>query len=118
MDIKQRIEEIYPELVEIRRDFHRHPEPGFEEKWTSERIRGLLDGWGISYEYPVAGTGIAAMIQGSRPGRGNTVALRADMDALPLTENPACPYGSMNPGFMHACGHDAHVSIALSLIHI
>lgn len=96
MDIKQRIEEIYPELVEIRRDFHRHPEPGFEEKWTSARIRERLDGWGISYEYPVAGTGIAAMIQGSRPGRGNTVALRADMDALPLTENPACPYGSMN----------------------
>ena len=55
MDIKQRIEEIYPELVEIRRDFHRHPEPGFEEKWTSARIRELLDGWGISYEYPVAG---------------------------------------------------------------
>ena len=65
MDIKQRIEEIYPELVEVRRDFHRHPEPGFEEKWTSARIRELLDGWGISYEYPVAGTGIAAMIQGS-----------------------------------------------------
>ena len=60
MDIKQRIEEIYPELVEIRRDFHRHPEPGFEEKWTSARIRERLDGWGISYEYPVAGTGIAA----------------------------------------------------------
>ena len=103
MDIKQRIEEIYPELVEIRRDFHRHPEPGFEEKWTSARIRELLDGWGISYEYPVAGTGIEAMIQGSRPGRGNTVALRADMDALPLTENPACPSLCMPAAMMPMC---------------
>lgn len=113
MNIKQRIEELYPELVQIRRDFHRHPEPGFEEHWTSARICQILDQWGISYESSVAGTGIVAMIRGQKPGHGNTVALRADMDALPLTEDPSRPYCSLTPGRMHACGHDAHVTIAL-----
>ncbi|MCI7608748.1 MAG: M20 family metallopeptidase, partial [Enterocloster clostridioformis] len=118
MNIKQRTEELYPQLVQIRRDLHRHPEPGFKEHWTSAHIRGLLDEWGISYQFPVAGTGIVAMIQGGKPGSGNTVALRADMDALPLTEDSSRPCCSLNPGHMHACGHDAHVAIALGTARI
>lgn len=118
MTLRERIEELYPELVSIRREFHRHPEPGFGEYWTSARIRGLLDEWGIMYDHPVAGTGIVAKIRGLKPGRGNTVALRADMDALPLTEDPSRSYCSLNPGTMHACGHDAHVTIALGTARI
>ena len=118
MNIKQRTEELYPQLVQIRRDLHRHPEPGFKEHWTSAHIRGLLDEWGIYYQFPVAGTGIVAMIQGGKPGSGNTVALRADMDALPLTEDSSRPCCSLNPGHMHACGHDAHVAIALGTARI
>lgn len=105
MNIKQRTEELFPQLVRIRRELHQHPEPGFKEHWTSAYICGLLDEWGISYEFPVAGTGIVAMIQGDKPGSGNTVALRADMDALPLTEDIARPFCSLHPGHMHACGH-------------
>ena len=115
MNIKQRTEELYPELVQIRRELHQHPEPGLEEHWTSAYICGLLDKWGISYEFPVAGTGIVAVIQGQKPGAGNTVALRADMDALPLTEDSSRPYCSLNPGRMHACGHDGHTSVALEV---
>ena len=118
MNIKQRTEELYPQLVRIRRELHQHPEPGFKEHWTSAYICGLLDEWGISYEFPVAGTGIVAMIQGEKPGSGNTVALRADMDALPLTEDIARPFCSLHPGHMHACGHDAHVAIALGTARI
>ena len=118
MTLKQRIEEMYPELVSIRRDFHRHPEPGFGERWTGAHICRLLDGWGIAYDFPVAVTGIVARIDGKKPGPGSTVALRADMDALPLTEDPSRPYCSLNPGTMHACGHDAHVTIALGTARI
>ena len=118
MNIKQRTEELYPQLVRFRRELHQHPEPGLEEHWTSAYICGLLDKWGISYEFPVAGTGIVAVIQGQKPGAGNTVALRADMDALPLTEDSSRPYCSLNPGRMHACGHDAHVAIALGTARI
>ena len=67
MNIKQRTEELYPQLVRIRRELHQHPEPGFKEHWTSAYICGLLDEWGISYEFPVAGTGIVAMIQERSP---------------------------------------------------
>ena len=118
MNIKQRTEELYPQLVRIRRELHQHPEPGFKEHWTSAYICGLLDKGGMSYEFPVAGTGIVAVIQGQKPGAGNTVALRADMDALPLTEDSSRPYCSLNPGRMHACGHDAHVAIALGTARI
>ena len=118
MTIKERIEELYPELTAMRRAFHRHPELGTKELWTGREICRHLDEWGISYEYPVADTGIVAMMMGQKEGKGSTVALRADMDALPLTENPERPYCSGYPGTMHACGHDAHMAIALGTAHI
>lgn len=118
MTLKERIQALYPDLVRIRRDLHRHPEPGLGERWTSAYICRLLDEWGISYEYPVAGTGIIARMKGQKEGSGATVALRADMDALPLTEDFSRPYCSLNPGYMHACGHDAHMAIALGAARI
>lgn len=111
MNTEELIERWYPDFVSIRRNLHQHPELGTNEIETGNIICGYLDSFGISYQYPVAGTGIVAVISGS--GEGNTVALRADIDALPLTENSGAPYASLNPGVMHACGHDAHTTIAL-----
>lgn len=107
------LEAFTPELTEIRRSLHRIPELGTMETATGEKLMEYLDQWGISYRYPVADTGITAVIAGKKEGYGNTVGLRADIDALPLTEDGSRPYCSLNPGVMHACGHDAHMAIAL-----
>lgn len=112
-DQLEHIENLQEELTQIRRTFHQHPELGTNEHWTGEKIREYLDEWGIPYEFPVADTGIVAKLEGKKGGEGNTVGLRADIDALPLNEDPAREYCSRNPGVMHACGHDAHMTIAL-----
>ncbi len=90
-----------------RRDFHRRPEIAFREFETSAVLKKFFEGLGCSVR-TLAGTGVRADLQG-RPG-GRTVALRADMDALPLTEEGGKPYGSENPGACHACGHDGHMA--------
>lgn len=97
-------------LLDIRRDLHSHPELGFEEYYTSEKIKSLLKDMGIEY-YEAAKTGVVGIIRGSH--RGKTVGLRADMDALPITEETDLTFKSQNPGIMHACGHDAHTAILL-----
>lgn len=99
-------------LIDIRRDLHSHPEPGFEEYYTSNKIKSLLKDMGIEY-YEAAKTGVVGIIRGSHHGK--TVGLRADMDALPITEETDLPYKSENPGMMHACGHDAHTAILLGV---
>jgi amidohydrolase len=101
---------IRPELVRLRRAVHRHPEPGFREERTAALIRSRLRAWGIEQRRS-AGTGTVALIRGKRPGP--TLLIRADMDALPIQEENRVPYASRRPGMMHACGHDAHVAIAL-----
>lgn len=101
-----------PWLVEIRRDFHRHPELGMEEFRTRDKIVEYLEDIGIPYQKGVANTGVVGLIQGGRP-TGLTVALRADMDALPIKEENDVPYKSTVAGKMHACGHDAHTTILL-----
>ncbi len=100
-------------LVEIRRSIHRHPELGFEEIETSQLISDWLERFGLRVEKGLAKTGVVGLLEGSGPGR--TVALRADMDALPLEEANRVPYASEVKGKMHACGHDAHVTILLGV---
>lgn len=111
MDIEKRINEIFDELVKIRRDFHMHPELGMEEYRTSTKICEYLDAWNISYEKGIANTGIVGIIKGKQPGK--TIALRADIDALPMKEENDTSYKSLYDGKMHACGHDAHTTILL-----
>lgn len=104
-------EEIKEWLVEVRRDFHMHPEFGMEEHRTSEMIAKYLEEMGIEYEKGVANTGVVGIIRGKE--KGKTVALRADMDALPIEEKNKVSYKSKTKGKMHACGHDAHMTIVL-----
>ena len=104
------IESMAGMLVEWWRDFHRHPELAFEERRTSAVIRAFLESMGIEVR-TCGGTGLRGILRGGKPGR--TVALRADMDALPVAEIADHDYGSGNPGVMHACGHDGHMAILM-----
>lgn len=113
MDINDRINQIYDELVNIRRDFHMHPELGMKEYRTSSKIAEYLDKWGIEYESGIANTGIVAIIRGRQTPDFKTVALRADIDALPIQEENDVEYKSIYNGKMHACGHDVHTTILL-----
>lgn len=109
--VRPAIKALQPQLVEWRRHLHQRPELGFQEKLTAAAIATLLDQWGIPHQTGIASTGIVATLTGSQPGP--VLALRADMDALPIQEENTVPYCSQHPGLMHACGHDGHVAIAL-----
>jgi len=100
---------ISEDIVRIRREIHRHPELGYREERTSDLIARELEALGLSCRRGVAKTGVVAEIGSGGP----TVALRADMDALPITEETGLPFASENLGIMHACGHDAHMAILL-----
>jgi len=102
---------ILPWLVDVRRDLHRHPELGFEERRTAARVSALLGEIGIEHVADIARTGVLGIVHGSAPGR--TVALRADLDALPLDDAKQASYRSCVPGKMHACGHDVHTAVLL-----
>lgn len=99
-------------LIDLRRDFHMHPELGLKETRTRDQICAYLEEMNIPYEV-VAGTGVVGLIKGSSPGP--VVALRADMDALPILEENDVPYKSRYDGVMHACGHDGHMAILLGV---
>lgn len=101
---------VAPDVVAIRRDVHRHPEAGFQEKRTADLIERKLSAAGIEHRR-IAGTGVLATIHGAKPGK--TILARADIDGLPVTELNEVPYRSQVPGMMHACGHDGHVAAAL-----
>ncbi|MCL1467376.1 M20 metallopeptidase family protein [Argonema galeatum] len=109
--IRSEIRSLQPRLVEWRRGLHQRPELGFREKLTSEFIAKKLQQWGIEHQTGIAQTGILATIPGGLPGP--VLAIRADMDALPIQEENDVPYKSQHDGVMHACGHDGHTSIAL-----
>ena len=105
------VRELHPALVERRRDFHRHPELGFEEYRTSGIVAEWLRELGLEVTTGVAKTGVVARLRGGRPGK--TIAMRADMDGLPIQDSKTCDYASTVPGKMHACGHDAHTTMLL-----
>src|SRR4051812_16986300 len=96
---------IQPWIAEIRRTLHRQPELGFQEFKTSALVRRKLDELGIPYRHPIAETGVIGQIGN---GNGPCIALRADMDALPIQEEADVPFRSEVDGKMHACGHDCH----------
>ncbi len=102
----------FKRLVSLRRRIHRWPEPAFKEKKTGEAIARYLERLSIPYRRGIAKTGIVARIDNHGPP-APTVALRADMDALPIEEKTGLPYASRVKGYMHACGHDGHVAIVL-----
>jgi amidohydrolase len=111
MDIIKTIQKLstglHPEIISVRRHLHMNPELSFRETGTAAFICDKLDSAGISFKAGIARTGIVASIKGGQPGN-KVIALRADMDALPIEEHSEMPYISINSGVMHACGHDAH----------
>ena len=110
MDIKQRIEELNEELISLRRDFHRHPEIGFEEWQTQKKIIEYLEQLDVEVQ-PMGGTGVLALLRGAEAGK--TILLRSDIDALPVKEETGLPFSSEEEGKMHACGHDGHMAMLL-----
>ena len=100
-------------IIDVRRRLHEHPELAFEERETSKRVEEFLGKLGIRCRTGIGRTGIVALLDGAKPGP--TIAIRADMDALPIDEKNDLPFISRVPGRMHACGHDAHTAIALGV---
>ena len=114
--IRLAIRSLQPELVEWRRRLHQQPELGFQEKQTAEFVSQKLQKWGIEHQTNIAKTGVVATIDSGKPGR--VLAIRADMDALPIQEENEVDYRSQHDGIMHACGHDAHTAILLGAAEI
>lgn len=112
--IRQKALEYFPEVQAIRHHIHSTPELSFEEYNTSAFVSQKLTEWGIQHQTGVAGTGVIGLIEGKNPTK-KCIALRADMDALPIQELNDVPYKSQNDGVMHACGHDVHTSCLLGV---
>ncbi len=107
------IHENFEELVEIRRDFRKHPELSFEEVETSRKIAKLLEEWGFEVQTEVGRTGVIGVLHGKK--KGKVVGLRADMDALPMDDEISEDYKSINKGKAHTCGHDVHMTNLLGV---
>jgi amidohydrolase len=102
---------ITERLIAIRRDFHRHPELGLNERRTAKVVQEQLEKLDLKVTSSIGKTGLCGLLEGK--SRGKCIAIRSDMDALPITERRESPYKSINEGKMHACGHDAHMSCVL-----
>ena len=112
MNFKEKMHEVTSYVIGMRREFHRYPELSMEERETTKRIAAKLEELGIPYEINEKNrTGLVGVIKGGNPGKA--VALRADIDALPVTEDTGLPFTSKNAGVMHACGHDNHIAMLL-----
>jgi amidohydrolase len=109
-------ENLFEYTRSIRRDLHKHPELGFEEVRTAGIVAGELTKMGLEVRTGVAKTGVMALVEGSIPGP--VILLRFDMDALPIQEETSVEYASQTPGKMHACGHDGHVAVGLTVAHL
>lgn len=112
-DLQRELDSLEAQLVEWRRDFHMHPELGFQEFRSGEIIAEQLHELGFVVRTGVASTGVVGILEGALPGP--VVMLRFDMDALPIQEENEVPYASQHPGVMHACGHDAHMAMGLGV---
>jgi amidohydrolase len=112
MPITNRIADFHADLTAWRQDLHAHPELAFQEFRTSDTVAAKLAEFGIEVHRGLAGTGVVGTLKGNRPG-GRAIALRADMDALPMTEANLFAHASKTPGRMHACGHDGHTTMLL-----
>ena len=110
MDLKKEIAALQPELIELRRDFHRHPEIGKKEFRTAQIIEDYMKDLGLEVRRCLE-TGVIGVLKGGKPGK--TLTLRSDIDALPVEEMTGLPFKSEVPGMMHACGHDGHMSVML-----
>lgn len=113
VDFVQEAEQLFEYTRSLRRDFHRHPELGFQEVRTAGIVARELNGLGLEVSTGIAETGVVAVLEGAQPGP--VVLARFDMDALPIVEETGAPYASENPGVMHACGHDGHTAIGLTV---
>jgi len=111
INIKTEVQSIKKSIISNRRDFHMHPELGFNEIRTSKIIAEKCSNYGLDIQTGVGKTGVVATLNGIENGK--TIALRADMDALPIQETGNLPFKSINDGVMHACGHDGHISMLL-----
>jgi amidohydrolase len=116
MNLQADLEALTDSMVAVRRDLHQHPEIAFEEHRTSAIIADHLERAGLRVQRGIGGTGVVADLEGAQPGA--TVLVRADIDALPMTEETGMPYASQTAGRMHACGHDGHASIALHVAQV
>jgi amidohydrolase len=110
-DVRRIVDEILPEIVEIRHSFHRIPETHYQERETSAAIRRILASPRIELLPPILGTDVVGLIRGGSPGR--CVLLRSDIDALPVEEKTGKPWASTHPGKAHSCGHDGHMAILI-----
>jgi len=114
MPVKNRFAELLPEITAWRRDFHEHPELMFDVNRTAGKVAGLLRAFGCDEVVEGIGrTGVVGIIKGRSDSAGRVIGLRADMDALPITEATGLDYASKTPGKMHACGHDGHTAMLL-----
>lgn len=109
-------EKISAEVLALRREIHQHPELGFQEVKTAKKVANYLEKLGLHVETEVAKTGVVGILEGAHPGP--VLALRADMDALPITEKTGYEYASQLEGKMHACGHDSHTAMLLGAAHV
>lgn len=116
-NIQRLAEQYHAQIIGFRRHLHAHPELSYQEHQTSRYVAEQLAAWGIEHRHGVADTGVVALIRGKKPGK-RVVALRGDMDALPIQEANEVPYKSLHAGVMHACGHDVHTSSLLGTARI
>ena len=112
-DFLSEAQALFEYTQSMRRDFHSHPELGFHEIRTAGIVANELTSLGLEVHTGVGGTGVVALLEGAKPGP--VVLVRADMDALPIQEETGAPYASQNPGIMHACGHDGHTAVLLTV---
>lgn len=115
-EFQKEIEKIYPDLITWRRYFHENPELSFHENNTSKVIASYLIEFGLIVKTGVGGNGVIGILEGGKPG--NTLAFRADFDALPITDEKETPYKSKVAGVMHACGHDGHTATLLGVARV